>query len=196
MQPVCFPEGLSNGSRPQEVPGTAAGPGDHARTRGFQLWIALPPEHEFAPVESIYRPQDAIERDGPARVLVGAYGKAKSSLTAPSSMNYLAVRPHAGESWWYQPPTDHRVAWFAVGKGSVVVPETVQAGELIAFEPSNETIDFTAQTDAEFVLGSARHHNHDLVLGYYSVHTSPSARQKGERQIAVIETQLRRDGRL
>jgi redox-sensitive bicupin YhaK (pirin superfamily) len=172
------------------------GPGDHARTRGFQLWIALPPEHEFGPVESIYLPQDAIERDGPARVLVGAYGKAKRSLNAPSSMNYLAVRLTAGESWRYRPPSDHSVAWVAVGKGSIAVPQAVQSGELIAFEPSNEAIDFTAETDAEFVLGSAPHHNHDLVLGYYSVHTSPSALQKGERQIAEIETQLRRDGRL
>src|SRR5260221_10409108 len=34
------------------------GPGDHPRTRGFQLWIALPSEHEFDPVESIYLPAD------------------------------------------------------------------------------------------------------------------------------------------
>jgi redox-sensitive bicupin YhaK (pirin superfamily) len=172
------------------------GPGEHARTRGFQLWVALPPEHELGPVESIYLPQDAIERDGPARVLVGAHGRAKSSLAASSSMNYLAVRLKAGESWRYQPSKDHSVAWFAVAKGNVAVPEMVQAGELIAFEPSNEAIDFTAQADAEFVLGSAPHHPHDLVLGYYSVHTSPSSLQQGERQIADIEARLRRDGRL
>jgi redox-sensitive bicupin YhaK (pirin superfamily) len=172
------------------------GPGDHARTRGFQLWVALPREHELGPVESIYLPEDAIERDGPARVLVGAYGKAKSSLRAPSSMNYLAVRLQAGETWRYQPPADHSVAWLALAKGSLAVPHAVEAGELIAFEPSNQAMDLTAETDAEFVLGSAPGHPHDLVLGYYSVHTSHSSLQKGERQIADIEAQLRLDGRL
>jgi redox-sensitive bicupin YhaK (pirin superfamily) len=172
------------------------GPGDHPRTRGFQLWIALPSEHEFDPVESIYLPADAVERDGPARVLVGAYGKAKSSLVAPTSMNYLSVSLKAGESWRYQPPTDHSVAWIAVGKGRLAAPEPVEAGELVAFEPSNEAIDFTAQTDTDFVLGSAPKHPHDLVLGYYSVHTSPSSLQKGEQQIAEIQARLRRDGRL
>src|SRR5258708_3324478 len=62
------------------------GPGDHPRTRGFQLWVALTPEQELGPTQSIYLKSDGIERDGPARVLAGAYGKAKSSLAAPSSM--------------------------------------------------------------------------------------------------------------
>jgi redox-sensitive bicupin YhaK (pirin superfamily) len=172
------------------------GAGDHPRTRGFQLWIALPPEHELGPVESIYLAADAVERDGPARVLVGASGKARSSLVAPSSMNYLSVRLKTGESWRYQPPTDHSVAWIAIGKGRLAVPQSAQAGELIAFEPSIEAIDFTAETDAEFVLGSAPYHPHDLVLGYYSVHTNPSSLQEGERQIADIGARLRREGRL
>ena len=172
------------------------GPGDHKRTRGFQLWIALPPDHELGPVESIYLAADTIERDGPARVLVGAYGKAKSPLVAPSSLNYLAVRLKAGDSWRYQPPVDHSVAWIAIGKGRVATPQTAEAGELIAFERSNQAIDFTAEADAEFVLGSAPRHRHDLVLGYYSVHTSPSSLQKGEWQIAEVEARLKQHGRL
>ena len=172
------------------------GAGDHKRTRGFQLWIALPPGHELGPVESIYLPAAAVERDGPVRVLVGAHGAARSPLVAPTSLNYLAVRLKAGESWRYQPPADHSVAWIGIGKGRLAAPQTVEAGELIAFEPSNEAIAFTAESDAEFVLGSAPTHTHDLVLGYYSVHTSPSSLQKGERQIAEIAARLKREGRL
>jgi hypothetical protein len=115
---------------------------------------------------------------------------------APSSMNYLAVRLGAGQSWRYQPPTDHSVAWIAVSKGRITVPDTVQAGELVAFEPSNDAIDFHAQSNTEFVLGSAPRHPYDLVLGYYSVHTSPSSLEKGERQIAEMGARLRREGRL
>jgi redox-sensitive bicupin YhaK (pirin superfamily) len=172
------------------------GAGDDPRTRGFQLWIALPPEHEHGPVESIYLAADAVERDGPARVLVGAYGKARSRLNPASSLNYLAVHLKAGESWRYQPPADHSVAWIAVGKGRLAVPQPADAGELIVFEPSQQAIEITAESDAEFVLGSAVTHPHDLVLGYYSVHTSPSALDKGERQIAEIGARLRQAGRL
>src|SRR5947208_4616260 len=34
------------------------GPGDTGRTRGFQLWLALPRDQELGPVESIYQAPD------------------------------------------------------------------------------------------------------------------------------------------
>src|SRR5438874_11622591 len=74
------------------------------RTRGFQLWIALPPELEVSPPVSIYQPPDAIQREGPALVLLGRYGRAASVIEAPASINYLAVRLKAGERWRYEPP--------------------------------------------------------------------------------------------
>ena len=64
------------------------------------------------------------------------------------------------------------------------------------FEPSNEPVEFEALTDSEFVLGSAAPHRHDLVLGYYSVHTSPDALREGEAQISAIRTRLAQEGRL
>jgi redox-sensitive bicupin YhaK (pirin superfamily) len=172
------------------------GPGDGGRARGFQLWIALPPEHELGPVESIYQAPRDIARDGPALVLLGAHGAAASPLAAPSSMAYLAVRLKAGESWAYQPPADHTVAWLALGSGGLSSPEPVDAGELVVFEPSNAAINVRADADAEFVIGSAAPHTHDLVLGYYSVHTSRAALQAGERRIDEIGARLQQTGRL
>jgi hypothetical protein len=49
-----------------------------------------------------------VARDGPARVLIGAHGAAASPLYAGASLNYLAVRLQAGESWRYQPAVNHR----------------------------------------------------------------------------------------
>ncbi|MDB5436825.1 MAG: Pirin domain protein [Phenylobacterium sp.] len=173
------------------------GAGEAARTRGFQLWIALPPEHELGPVESIYQAPADIARDGPARVLLGVYGAAASPLKAPSPINYLAVRLKAGETWRYQPPAGHTVAWLAVARGGLTTaPEQVEAGELVAFEPSNAAIDVRADEDTEFVLGSAAGHPHDLVLGYYSVHSSPATLEAGERRIDEIGAQLQKEGRL
>ncbi|MGH6963570.1 MAG: pirin family protein [Phenylobacterium sp.] len=172
------------------------GAGDSERTRGFQLWVALPAEHQLGPVESIYQAPEDIAQDGPARVLLGAHGAAASPLKAPSRMNYLAVHLKAGESWRYQPPADHAVAWIALGKGRLATPEPVESGELVVFEPSNTAIDFHAIEDTEFVLGSAVAHPHDLVLGYYSVHTSPASLAAGERRINEIGARLQEEGRL
>ncbi|MEA2259947.1 MAG: hypothetical protein QOJ51_2772 [Acidobacteriaceae bacterium] len=172
------------------------GAGEPGRTRGFQLWIALPPELELGTSESVYLAPEVIPHDGPARVLVGSYGTATSSIKAPSPMNYLAVHLKAGERWSYQPPEEHAVLWTAVGMGSVLVPDELQQGELMAFTPSNASIEFEAQSDAEFVLGSAVPHGYDLVLGSHSVHTSSQALREAEARISEIQTRLIQHDRL
>jgi redox-sensitive bicupin YhaK (pirin superfamily) len=171
------------------------GPGDTGRARGFQLWLALPPDHELGPVENVYLAPDAVARNGPARVLVGTHGGATSSLNAPASLNYLAVRLRAGESWRYQPASDHTVGWVSPSTGRIRVPESVEAGELAIFEPSNDAIDVYAKTDAEFVLGSAVPHPYDLVLGRYSVHTSAATLRAGEQRISEIHDRSQEEGR-
>jgi len=172
------------------------GTGEPGRTRGFQLWIALPPELELELSESVYLAPDVIPQDGPARVLVGSYGTATSSIKAPSSMNYLAVHLKAGESWSYQPPAEHTVLWTAIGTGSVLVPDELHQGELVAFEPSSTEIEFRAQSDTEFVLGSAAPHGHELVLGSHSVHTNIEALREAEARILAIQTRLIQQGKL
>jgi len=81
------------------------------RTRGFQLWIALPPELELGPTLSLYQPPEEVQIDGPARVLLGSHGSASSVIESPSPINYLAVRLKAGERWSYEPPAGHTVLW-------------------------------------------------------------------------------------
>jgi hypothetical protein len=67
------------------------------RTRGFQLWIALPPELELGPTVSIYQAREDVPQDGPARVLLGSYSSASSVIVSPSPINYFAVRLKGGE---------------------------------------------------------------------------------------------------
>src|SRR6266478_315846 len=172
------------------------GAGQPGRTRGFQLWIALPPKLELGPSVSLYQSPDAIQHDGPASVLLGSHGSATSAIEAPSPINYLAVRLKEGERWRYQPPAGHTVLWVAVGSGAVAVPDELRQGDLAAFEPSNGAIEFKARTDAELVVGSAVRHDHDLVLGHYSVHTSADALREGEARISAIKARLVREGRL
>jgi redox-sensitive bicupin YhaK (pirin superfamily) len=170
--------------------------GDADRLRGFQLWIALPPDMELADPESLYLEPGDIECNGPARILLGRYGAAKSALPAPSSINYLSVKLKAGERWCYEPPEGHEIGWAAVSVGRLLLPDELRAGDLAVFTESDEAVEFHAETDSEFVMGSAVKHPHDLVLGYYSVHTSAVALQEGEARIQEIRMRLREQGRL
>lgn len=171
------------------------GPGQSRVTRGFQLWLALPPHLELGPSESLYQSKDQLPQIGPARVLIGSYGGVSSSISATSDVTYLAVRLRAGEIWRYHPHEGQEILWIAVGKGKVRTPEPVNQGGLAIFSPGQEPVDFIAEGDAEFMLGSAASHPHDLVTGRYSVHTSAEALAKGEHRIRDIHSELVRQGR-
>jgi redox-sensitive bicupin YhaK (pirin superfamily) len=175
----------------------SGGAGDPGLTRGFQLWVALPPHLELGDSESLYQSAADIPQVGPARVLLGSHEGASNAIDAPSSINYLAVALKGGETWRYAPPQGHTVLWVGMGKGAVEAShETLEHGEIVVFEAGNEAVEFTARTDAEFVIGSAVRHPHDLVLGYYSVHTSDNALQAGEARIEEIRDGLVAKGRL
>ena len=171
---------------------------DTKRVQGFQLWVALPASEENAPAQSIYLAPSQVPREGPARVLLGRLGAAQSPIPAPAPMNYLAVQLKDGEHWRYTPPAGHTVGWIAVDAGRLDAGdgEPVAAGELAVFEESGAAIDFVAQGDASFVLGSAAKHPHELVMGHYSVHTSQAALDQGEAEIRRIGARLREQGRL
>jgi redox-sensitive bicupin YhaK (pirin superfamily) len=166
------------------------------RVKGFQLWLAMPPEMENIAPEAEYLSAERFKSHGPARVILGRLGDAASEIAAPRDTVYLDVRLKKGEKWRYDPPAGHNVAWIAVHTGRVATPELVGKGELAVFEESTSALDFEALEDTGFVLGSAAKHPYPLVLGYYSVHTSQEALEKGEARIAEIGKRLRIEGRL
>jgi redox-sensitive bicupin YhaK (pirin superfamily) len=137
---------------------------------------------------------DQVPVAGPVRLILGEYGGKKSPIAAPA-MNYFVVSLKAGERWTYLPPTGHDVAWVAVHRGLLHASSPIPAGQLAIFEQYEDAIDFTAERDTQFVLGSAAQHPHDLVLGSYSVHSSAAALRKGEQEIRRIADKLRREGK-
>ena len=133
-------------------------------------------------VNNIYIPK-------PSRIFVklGATGVLEFIFWGPRDLKErLKERLKAGERWRYEPPSGHTVLWTAIASGILSAPDELRHGELAAFEPSSEAVEFKALSDTEFVLGSAAPHEHDLVLGYYSVHTSPDALRDGEAHISSI----------
>lgn len=164
--------------------------------QGFQLWLALPPELENGPAESLYIEAQHIPQAGPARVLVGRYGDAQSPVPAPDGINYLLVRIPAGERWTYRPPAGHSVGWLALAQGRLSADSPISGGEMVVFEPGEAAIELAAagDEDAVFVLGSAIPHPWPLHLGSYSVHTSARALEAGEQRIAELGQKLREAG--
>jgi redox-sensitive bicupin YhaK (pirin superfamily) len=172
------------------------GPAPGEPLRVFQLWVALLPEEENAPPESQYIAPEAVQQDGPARVILGRYGSASSAIRGPAGINYLHVRLEDGQRWRYVPPKGHTVAWLAVDNGALRAPAPIGAGQLVVFEESDDAIELEADGEASFVLGSAIKHPHPLVMGNYSVHTSREALEQGEAEIDRIGRWLRAAGRL
>ena len=173
--------------------GYALGP---ASLKVYQLWLALPPSEENAPAESQYVTPEEVQREGPARVVLGQLGSARSVIRAPHGINYLHVTLKDGEHWRYTPPAGHTVAWASVYEGELHTPDIISAETLAVFEESESAIDFVANGDTAFVLGSAIKHPHDLVTGYYSVHTNVNALDRGEAEIRRIGAGLLASGRL
>jgi redox-sensitive bicupin YhaK (pirin superfamily) len=166
--------------------------GSSPRIQGFQLWIALPPELENGASESQYLEASQMQRAGPAHVIAGAYDGVQSPVRTPDGVNYLLVTLRSGETWTYQPPTGHSVAWIALAQGQVEAGEQLSVGEMAVFDRGDAPLRLTANgdEDAVFVLGSAVPHPHDLHLGYYSVHSSSEALERGERRIAELGEKL------
>ncbi|SEL34207.1 pirin family protein [Nitrosovibrio tenuis] len=160
------------------------------RMKGYQLWVALPPEDENGPAYSRYLPPEQVPSSGPARIILGRYGQAESLIRTRTPMNYLHVSLKDGERWRYQPPAGHTVAWVATHRGKLRTANCTLQNEIAVFEESSQAIDFGGDGDTEFVLGSSIRHPHELALGYYSVHTSPAALARGEAEIRRIGRQI------
>lgn len=170
------------------------GPVDNGAVRGFQLWLALPPEDENGPSHSQYLAPGSLAQAGPARVVIGSHAGAHSAIKTRAPINYLHVQLQDGERWSYTPPTGHDVAWVAVADGVLETARARLATELGVFQKGEGRLDFLAHGDTQFVLGSAATHPHPLVTDYYSVHTSAAALATGEAGIARLGAELKAAG--
>ena len=88
----------------------AGRPTEGHAVRGYQLWLALPPELELAPPESLYLEPGQIETNGPARVLLGTYDGTTNPITLPMPVTYLHVRLEDNQRWRFRPDPEHDLA--------------------------------------------------------------------------------------
>lgn len=128
--------------------------------RVFHLWIAYPgaPPGSGSPNASEFITADEVEEDGPVRVLLGAYGRARGPLRqAPADVNCLHVRLKYGEQFRYVAPHRHNVTWLAVDRGGLQAADgaRVLCEQFALFEDSDGVIEVQADCETSFVLGSA-----------------------------------------
>lgn len=169
--------------------------GSEPRIKGFQLWLALPPELENGPVDSQYLEASAIPSVGPARVVLGSHGGVTSPVRSQDGLNYLLVSLAPGESWTYATPDGHRQLWVATASGSLKANgDAVGSGEMALLDGGGAVVFAAGGEGATFVLGSAVPHPHDLVLGYYSVHTTREALDLGEARIEELAHLMQEGG--
>lgn len=166
--------------------------GSTPRARGFQLWIALPPELEHADADSQYLQAQQVPTAGPARVILGSYEGVRSPVRAPEGFTYLLVKLAAGSRWTFTPPAGQPLAWLALASGELLGATPAKAGEMLVFDQSGQPVALQASPDSEtvFVIGSAAPHPHDLHLGNYSVHTSAASLERGEANIERLRKLL------
>ena len=165
------------------------------RVTAFQLWLALPPELENGPAEGIYVAPAAVPQLGQVRVLLGRYGESSNPIPPPSPLLYLDVHLAGGETWTFQPPPGHGVAWVFVYAGQALVEGEPLSNELVVLAPGEGAVVIKAIESVRLLLGSAVHHNHPFVLGSHSVHTSREALARGVECIAMVGEELRAAGR-
>jgi redox-sensitive bicupin YhaK (pirin superfamily) len=135
--------------------------GDAAREplRVFHLWIAQLGAQEERAAVSEYIAPDEVEEDGPVRVLLGEFGRARSRIRqAPAGLNFFHVRLKDRQDFRYAPPDGHNVIWLAVDRGSLQLQaaEQVLWEQIAVFGDSAGVIEVQADGETSFVLGSAR----------------------------------------
>jgi redox-sensitive bicupin YhaK (pirin superfamily) len=135
------------------------GPPSSEPLRAFQLWISqLAPEQRAAAAPSEYVEPDEVEQDGPVRVFLGQFGRARSRLRhAPVGVNCFHVRLEDGERFRYAAPDRHNVTWLAVDRGSLHLRagEQVQWEQFALFGDTAGVIEAQATGETSFVVGSA-----------------------------------------
>ena len=92
---------------------------------------------------------------------------------------------NAGQRWSYEFPLNHQSAWVATVNGRLRTTSGNLENNFTLFNKPTEKIEFHAQTDAIFVLGSSPDFDYDLIFQNGSVHTSSEALHEGFKGISA-----------
>jgi redox-sensitive bicupin YhaK (pirin superfamily) len=127
--------------------------------RVFHVWVEQPVAPGGRAARSEYIAPDEVEEDGPVRVLLGEFGRARSRVRqAPADLDFFHVSLKHGQDFRYAAPEGHNVTWLAVDRGSLLLQEgeRILWEQIAVFRDSARAIKGQADGETSFVLGSAR----------------------------------------
>lgn len=163
---------------------------DDSYAKGFQLWIALPPQLQVLAPKSIFLKEKEITKDRDYHLLLGKYNGLESRIKPPYNLNYLEVNLEKGRRWTYQTPSDHDTLFIFLYEGDLRGGVESQQAELMVFENGNSPLDLHTLQGAKFLLGSAQSFDYELVAKGSSIHTSHELLMKSLQQIQEIKSNI------
>lgn len=134
------------------------GPEARDPLRVFHLWIARGAAPQGSAATSEYVRADQVEADGPAKVLLGQFGRACSRLRhVPADVNCLHVCLRDGQSFRFAPPAAHDVTVLAVDRGGLRLSggEQILWEQIALFGPNCAPLEVRAEGETSFLLASA-----------------------------------------
>lgn len=137
-----------------------SGPAVREPLRVFHLWIARRAMQDGSSAVSEYFAPDSVEAEGPVRVLLGQFGRARSRVQhAPADLNCLHVRLDDGERFRYAAPEGHELALLAIDRGGLQLlggGERILWEQIALFGPGSNVIEVCADGETSFLLASAK----------------------------------------
>ena len=158
--------------------------------KGFQLWIALPPDLQAQTPSSTFLKNEEIPEDNGVYLLLGDYNGRKSKIEPPYHLNYLEVNLKKNQDWEYTVPNEHDVLFIFLYEGDLSGDAHSQTAELIIFENGNQPLKLSTKEGAKFLLGSAKSFDYELVMSGSSVHTSQENLLTSLKRINEIKNEL------
>ena len=150
------------------------------RTKGIQLWVALPGIIEDGESSSQHISVEGIPKMGSIEILLGELERKASLASRTNPMNFFHVQMKAGDIWCYRPELGYQVAWLFIYEGVIASAGEELVNEVAIFEESEEMITIEAKSDAKFFFGSAVLHPYSLVVARDAIHTNEESLKKAE----------------
>ena len=159
--------------------------GVSSRVRGFQLWVALPPELENGPADSQYVEARLIPQAGPARIILGSLDGIRSPIRSPEGIAYLLITLRSGERWVYTPSLGMTTAFVAMSPVRLQRPPWLAKANSFCWRPEPNR-SRSRRSGKHLRCSCSVPPPHELHLGDHSVHTSLAALQVGKARMVAL----------
>ena len=125
----------------------------------------------------------------------GAEIAATSPIVSHQDMTYGVLSLDNRRAWRHEPPVAHDIAWAFGFERQAEVQGTLTGHELAVFDGAGALDLADPRGRARVLFGTAKRHDHALVLGPSSVHTNARSLEDAQRRIHTLGAQLQQAGR-